>query len=371
MPTILVSDATGQLGVSSPFNLSYPGALALLAQATSPSPGSRYRPASHWAVAKYLTVCDPRRRKAFTVNPGIYDLDPHQKTVLSDDIGMAIALGLIDQSHGIRGIADVYALHSAGRLTLNTAGRHRKMPDFVLDLRIPIAGSHVVLLECKGSTTRGHYASQVASACNTQLANVNAVRGINANTIPKLGAATELVPGRRLTIYLDDPPEQFNESLSEELQANLLALEYSLFGDSRSANEVWKTYGLPTFTGARGASSLPTSSSTKIQDDAVSPLGRQGKFDIEPSGVFEAMSDNRLGYASTRIELKMSKAAKAARTNRQWASALQKRATMGAVKVAVPTLLDEQGGNERRIEEEAITSTAIAVRATTRVWYQA
>jgi len=170
---------------------------------------------------------------------------------------------------------------------------------------------------------------------------------------------------------LDDPPEQFNESLSEELQANLLALEYSLFGDLRSANEVWKTYGLPTFTGARGASSLPTSSSTKIQDDAVSPLGRQGKFDIEPSGVFEAMSDNRLGYASTRIELKMSKAAKAARTNRQWASALQKRATMGAVKVAVPTLLDEQGGNERRIEEEAITSTAIAVRATTRVWYQA
>ena len=164
MANIVVDDPNRYLGVASPYNLSFLRALVLLAQATSPSPRSRYRPASSWTVAKYMTVCDPRRRQGsagiLIVNPGIRDLDPHQKGMLSDDMGMAVALGLIDQSHGIKGLADVYALVSSGALILKAAGKHRRMPDFVLELRKPIAGSHFVLLECKGSVVPGNFAKQ-------------------------------------------------------------------------------------------------------------------------------------------------------------------------------------------------------------------
>jgi hypothetical protein len=221
--------------------LSFLRALALLAQATSPSPRSRYRPASHWTIAKYLTVCDPRRRGAatspFIVNPGIADLDPHQKGVLSDDIGMAIALGLIDESHGIIGLADAYALWSAGVLKLKTPGKHRRMPDFVLELRTPMAGSRFALLECKGSLVPGHFASQLNTACQKQLDNVDDVLGMNVTSIPKVAVASELLLGDQLSVYLDDPSEVLDKPLSDQLQANLLALEYSLFGDLRSANE--------------------------------------------------------------------------------------------------------------------------------------
>src|SRR5690349_20345809 len=95
MPEIRVSDPKGLLGLGASYDVSWSQALTLLAIATSPSPRSRYRPSTRWTIAKYWTVCDPRRIRGsasvFTVNPGIQDLDPHQKSVLADDMGMALA----------------------------------------------------------------------------------------------------------------------------------------------------------------------------------------------------------------------------------------------------------------------------------------
>src|SRR5690349_20236938 len=112
MAEILINDPGGYLKVGSTYNLSFLRSLQWLATATAPAPYSRYRPSSRWTIAKYATVCDPRRIggvRRFITNPGIYDLDPHQKSVLSDDIGVALALGLIDELFGIDGLADVYA----------------------------------------------------------------------------------------------------------------------------------------------------------------------------------------------------------------------------------------------------------------------
>lgn len=374
MANIVVDDPNNYLGVASPYDLSFLRALGLLAQATAPSPRSRYRPASRWTIAKYLTVCDPRRRggsvSPFIVNPGIRDLDPHQKGVLSDDIGMAIALGLIDESHGIKGLADAYALVSSGALVLKTAGRHRRMPDFVLELRKPIANSKFVLLECKGSVVPGNFANQLDSACKRQLENVSTLYGIHARTIPKIAAASELFLGGQLTIHLDDPPELLEKPLSDQLQANLLALEYSLFGDLRSANDVWKAYDLPSFTASSDDSRLPDRSIDTFTDEAITTLAGKEKFGIDASGRFEAHASSRDGHALTRVSLEMSLAAKAARKTRDWTTALDHRSVGIDTPNALPKLTEGDNGIERRIEETAHTSTGLTVNASMHIWYE-
>jgi hypothetical protein len=379
MPTINVKDRRSVLGVGTTYNLSFPRALTLLAQATSPSPRSRYRPSSRWTIAKYATVCDPRRIRGsagpFIVNPGIRDLDPHQKGVLADDIGMALALGLLDQTHGIVGIADVYALHAAGSLSLRTKGRHRNMPDFVIELRRPISRSRIVLLECKGSTSPGQYSSQLNTACGKQLANVRTVYGSNAGGVPKIAAATELVLGGQVSVYVDDPPEPL-EPLGEKLRANLLALEYSLFGDLRSANEVWKAYDLPTFTGTPSSSQLPEGAASSAHDEAVAELIRPQRLKPSAIGEFEEKASGGIAYASTRVQITMSPSAQDARPNQSWASVVAARDTLMPFESTPltsdsisPTVADEDNGSRRRIEETAATTTGIRASVTTQVWF--
>lgn len=371
MATIRVFDASGTLGVATSYDLSFPRALSWLALATSPSPRSRYRPGARWALAKYSSVCDPRRRRQspFIVNPGIADLDPHQKGVLSDDMGMAIALGLIDQQFGIVGLFDCYAMVAAGLLGLHSKGRHRKMPDFMLELQRPYAGSKLLLLECKGSQTANYFNTQLETACKKQLGNVDTVHGDNAVAIPKMAAATELLLGDRLRIHVSDPPQNVEKPLSDHLRANLLALEYSLFGDIQSANQVWSAYGLPTFVPSQDSSQLPTSTSPAIVDESISALGRGREFSATPTGEFEERSAAEVGYALAQVGLQMSDVANQARKEKAWGAALAMRDSIATSGTAKPQVTDAASGNERVIEESASTSTGIAVNTKMRVWY--
>lgn len=373
MPNILVNDLAAQLGVTSPYDMSFLRALTWLAKATSPSPRSRYRPASRWTVAKYSTVCDPRRRGTthypFTVNPGIADLDPHQKAVLSDDIGMAVALCLLDEKHGILGLADVYALCSAGSLMLKSPGRHRNMPDFLVELQTPLAGSHTVLLECKGSVKHGHHKAQLATACHAQLGNVDSVRGVSATSIPKIAAATELRLGNQLTVYIGDPPVVADPPLKDQLKANLLALEYSLFGDLVSANDIWRTYSLPAFTTSEEALRLPGQTTSVITDDAITTLGSKASFRIGATGAFEDQAVGRTGYARTHITIEMSEIAKAARQDRNWMAAIGARSVASITQVPQSVVEDAPSGNERHIVENSETSTGVTARSETLVWF--
>ena len=367
MPTVSVHDPKKVLTLGSSFNLAFSQALGLLATATAPSPRSRYRPASRWAIAKYSTVCDPRRRRgSFIVNPGIRDLDPHQKGVLSDDMGVAFSLGALDQQYGVFGLADVYAWEQAGLLTLKSPGRHRRMPDYVVLLGMPVAGSYLALLECKGSVVPGNHGGQLKTACENQLDNVDTVLGSRATTIPKIAAATQLLLGGRASLHLSDPPAELRVE-PDKLRANLLALEYSLFGDYRSANEVWKAYGLPTYTNIPQAQ-LAGSTPASFTDEAVTTLAATRKFREKATGTFEEIASIAVGHAVTRVQMDMSPSAVLARENNKWDLAINGR-THKLVESTTSETIDEDKGTRRRIVESAKTAVGLFINSTIDVQY--
>lgn len=249
MADLIILDPDCLVGGSGTRAVPFFSSLVLLALATAPAPGSRYRPSGLWAITKYSTVWDPLSRRGGTdqlhINPAIEDLDPHQKTILSDEIGVALSLGTLDAIFGVVGLADVYQLEKAGIIALAKGGGHRKMPDFLILLNKEMNGSKLVLLECKGSQTGGYYAKQLETACDKQLANVKTVAGLRS--VPKIATAAEIAPGRPARMHIADPPDRLesNPDLERQLRANYLALEYSLFGDFLSANRVWEEAGLP------------------------------------------------------------------------------------------------------------------------------
>ncbi|HEX7027380.1 MAG TPA: hypothetical protein VF268_09070 [Gammaproteobacteria bacterium] len=242
--TIEVNDPDNHFCRSGPKRINFLSSLLLLAQATAPAPYSRYQSNSIWAVAKYSQIRDRRpltQNNDFYVNPGIADLDPHQKAVLSDDVGMAISLGLLDQRHGIIGLADVFQLVSQNFMSLKNNGRHRNMPDFLILLDKPLRGSRLILVECKGTQTNGRHTIQLENACDKQLKNVDSIFGVHEE-VPILAFATQLLRGEILRVNISDPPVKINQSpeLKKILIENFLALEYSTFQDVMSANKVWQ-----------------------------------------------------------------------------------------------------------------------------------
>lgn len=246
MSSVEIVDPDGYMAHSGQFNLDFIRALTLLAQATAPAPDSRYQTNSIWSVAKYSQVDDPRLITGrFTVNAGIEDLDPHQKSVLSDDMGVAMSLGLLDQQFGIVGLADVYQLVSQGVVSLVGGGRHRSMPDFLLLLAIPFNGSRLIFLECKGSQQPYGYRGQLVAACERQLANV-AIPGLPALAVPRVAMAARIVLGTQPIVHVADPPIVINTDadIHSLLKRNWLALEYSLFRDFEAAERVFVVSGL-------------------------------------------------------------------------------------------------------------------------------
>jgi hypothetical protein len=229
-------------------------ALTLLGIASAPNPGSRYQPGSHWGVVKYATAIDPRLsahgRRFGIANVGIRDLDPHQKTVLADDLGVAFALARIDAAYGIEGLCDCYALWLEETLVLKAGGRHRRMPDFLLLLRRSLNGSRLALLECKGSTQNAMARAQLATGC-TQLDNVDCIGGSRCGRglIPRIAMALTVHPGNPVELRVDDPPEVLEPSpeLETKLRANFVALELAAFGDVAAAEAVRSTYRLPNW----------------------------------------------------------------------------------------------------------------------------
>lgn len=159
-------------------------ALLMLGSITTPnglSPGS---PERYWACIRYFTACTATRD--LRIRTPFMDLDPHQKGILSDDFGVALATCWLEtQLGGVREIVDgrrfsinMGILRSTRKLP--KVGR-RKCPDFVLE---DMHGKFHVL-ECKGTQSGSGYLR----------------RAMETGTIQKLGikVATPL-RGERLVI---------------------------------------------------------------------------------------------------------------------------------------------------------------------------
>lgn len=150
IPTELVTPANLEIDLGA--------CLLMLGQLTSPSGFSRASPMRFWAWLRYfaaISVSEDLR----IIRPFV-DLDPHQKTILSDDFGVAITANwLLGRLGGAASIVDgrKFVLHYSSLLerpkrSLPKVGKN-KCPDYVIkDL---LGKWHV--LECKGTQTSQKY----------------------------------------------------------------------------------------------------------------------------------------------------------------------------------------------------------------------
>lgn len=133
---------------------------------TVPSHASRYSLNSLWAWVRYFGAfsSDPSLR----LNVDFEDLDPHQKTILSDDFGMGLSMHLLADTLDLVGFCDgKYFIDRLQtripcKVSPKTSKRGpRKSPDFVA---VDKHGK-VHVIECKGTQTgRGYALTQLKHA---------------------------------------------------------------------------------------------------------------------------------------------------------------------------------------------------------------
>jgi hypothetical protein len=151
-------------------------ALLMLGTISVPGGFSTASPARFWAWVRYFSAissqADLRIIQEFS------DLDPHQKTILSDDFGVAVGTKLLyDQLGGLRDIVDGrrFILQYSSLLRASKKKQKRrppkvgpnKCPDFVLLDR----NDKWHVLECKGTQTSAYYRDkQLKTAMNQKFA---------------------------------------------------------------------------------------------------------------------------------------------------------------------------------------------------------
>ncbi|WP_147451349.1 hypothetical protein [Corallococcus llansteffanensis] len=129
--------------------------LCQVAFCTAPPVSYGFDLSDYWAFMRYMPALsadrDLRLRSEWT------DLDAHQKTVLSDDLGMGVTASLLMRALGLSTLASTnYAVTRFGkpRMYLKASGKRgpAKSPDFVGFDR----AGNVCVIECKGTQTFGN-----------------------------------------------------------------------------------------------------------------------------------------------------------------------------------------------------------------------
>lgn len=366
-----LDDPSTILGTGNSIQFNLVRALKLLAYATAPSPGSRYQPGSSWSVAGYATAIEPRlatsSNQIAIANAGIWDLDPHQKTVLADDMGVGLSLCVIDTAYGIDGLWDCYGLWREGLLQLREDGRHRRMPDFLVLLRTPFAGSKMALLECKGSTRNAVANGQLASAC-WQLGNVTSALGVSSeeHQIPRIGIACMLHPGSPVVITVADPPDELAlpNNIETLLRANYVALELSALGDIGAADSLRLRYKLPSW-GRLGLQSsvLPRVESLGIHQSVISVLSGSSRLSQKAREVVDTDLIEKLCLARAELTIGPSYRAIQLRENAENETALRIDPTAKVNHPAVQLAEYDEGiasGIRRRRESDQADDGSIS-----------
>lgn len=154
VPAILSGPSTIKLDVTA--------AMLMLGSVTTPGGFSSASPARFWAWVRYYAAI--ASTPDLRITAPFADLDPHQKTILSDDFGVALStMWLFEQLGGIVDIVDgrrfliQYAslVHMPPRSPTRKVGPE-KCPDYVV---LDATGKWHVL-ECKGTQTSMNFRNQ-------------------------------------------------------------------------------------------------------------------------------------------------------------------------------------------------------------------
>ncbi|RWD31640.1 MAG: hypothetical protein EOS22_04250 [Mesorhizobium sp.] len=146
------------------WDVNIPAMLLTIGFLTTPSHSSGVSLSEFWAWVRYLHAVAPDQELRLT--KAFFELDPHQKTILSDDFGMGAPMYWLARKLNLGQIADGrYFIDRVAATVGAVAAKPKKRgpgksPDFVA--RDMNGIWHVV--ECKGTQTSGEYrASQIGT----------------------------------------------------------------------------------------------------------------------------------------------------------------------------------------------------------------
>lgn len=173
--------------------------------------------ASTWAFLRYAPAISDDNYLSLRHEWG--GLDPHQKTVLSDEFGMGVTTAILAEHLAFTDFADtLHALQVAAgkRLRLRPARRGpSKSPDFI----VRDARGRLSVLECKGTQTSAKTLEAAVAKGRVQKTNILPIK---PNKIRHSLAAGVFVPledsEARAVFHVADPPMERSEvpNVSEE-----------------------------------------------------------------------------------------------------------------------------------------------------------
>lgn len=139
----------GALQGVSPFSVAPIHLLHALAKVTTPAVPNLAAFSASWAERRYIWAFDPSRKGArprLRLSQYSRRLDFHQKTLLSDDLGVAVACYVMETFFPVAEIANATtAVESRAKGAYRTG---KKWPDLVCT---DTSGSVAYVVECKGS----------------------------------------------------------------------------------------------------------------------------------------------------------------------------------------------------------------------------
>ncbi|MYA87064.1 MAG: hypothetical protein F4X97_01170 [Boseongicola sp. SB0662_bin_57] len=140
--------------------------LLLLGQLTTPIHASGVSLSEHWAWIRYLKAVNGDESH-LSITRAFSGLDPHQKTILSDDFGVGISVYWLNQKLGLRYFCDGYyfAESLARRFRATVAEKTnkrgpRKAPDYILT----DGNGRYHVVECKGTQSSTTYRDRQLSS---------------------------------------------------------------------------------------------------------------------------------------------------------------------------------------------------------------
>ncbi|MBO6947182.1 MAG: hypothetical protein JJ855_04300 [Rhodospirillales bacterium] len=241
-------------------NLDYLQLLHTIGKITVPPISNGFSLAEYWAQLRYVHAIDCKS-KGLLLSPQYAELDPHQKTILSDDFGMGISMYWLEKKMCLRPPIEgyYYIKNSFGRygrkvLPKNIAKPRpakrgpRKSPDFIAE----DASGFWHVIECKGTQSGTHARAKQIKRGKGQKTTILFPRSVRGE---RLVAATKIAisgSGDRTELLIEDPSEepilQFSESykpyLSDPLFRGTVAKVLSLVGARQLGRQLASPSGL-------------------------------------------------------------------------------------------------------------------------------
>lgn len=213
-PLKLASNATPAKPFSTSWRIRAIDFLRKVGEVTTPSILNLYQLSASWATRRYIWAFDPTI-SALCLSQDARNIDPHQKTLLSDQFGMGVAALVMEEYFGLSSYVDVLLALGATSQYNNIQLLGSRSPDLLF---FDASGSQYFVVECKGSqSARSTSIQQLISGLGQVICLTFPVSS-NIKT-QSLVIGTFLDQSRTIVHVIDPAPEDEHD-LSEEQMEN-------------------------------------------------------------------------------------------------------------------------------------------------------